>query len=400
MNAVLSVSQINYYLKSIFDYDENLKNIYVTGEISNFTNHYRSGHFYFTLKDETSAIKAVMFRQYAQNIRFEPYDGLRVLVRCSVSVFERDGVYQLYVTDMQPDGLGELNLAYEQLKEKLGKEGLFSPEYKKPIPKYPERIAVVTSPTGAAVQDIINVISRRYPCCELMIVPVHVQGDQSAGEIVKALRRINLLKCADTIILGRGGGSIEDLWSFNEETVARAIFESEIPIISAVGHETDYTISDFVSDLRAPTPSAAAELATPDVRSLLGEVAYFEQAISKSVSDKISDFEYMLKDYANTLFLYSPENELKVRRDKISEYKTELEQTLKRTLERKVIELSAMSGKLDALSPLKTLARGYGVVFDENDKHIDSAKKLKPNQKIKLRMKDGSVICTVDEVTK
>lgn len=398
MNAVLSVSQINYYLKSIFDYDENLKNIYVTGEISNFTNHYRSGHFYFTLKDETSAIKAVMFRQYAQNIRFEPYDGLRVLVRCSVSVFERDGVYQLYVTDMQPDGLGELNLAYEQLKEKLGKEGLFSPEYKKPIPKYPERIAVVTSPTGAAVQDIINVISRRYPCCELMIVPVHVQGDQSAGEIVKALRRINLLKCADTIILGRGGGSIEDLWSFNEETVARAIFESEIPIISAVGHETDYTISDFVSDLRAPTPSAAAELAAPDVRSLLGEVAYFEQAISKSVSDKISDFEYMLKDYANTLFLYSPENELKVRRDKISEYKTELEQTLKRTLERKVIELSAMSGKLDALSPLKTLARGYGVVFDENDKHVDSAKKLKTNQKIKLRMKDGSAICTVDEV--
>ena len=400
MNAVLSVSQINYYLKSIFDYDENLKNIYVTGEISNFTNHYRSGHFYFTLKDETSAIKAVMFRQYAQNIRFEPYDGLRVLVRCSVSVFERDGVYQLYVTDMQPDGLGELNLAYEQLKEKLGKEGLFSPEYKKPIPKYPERIAVVTSPTGAAVQDIINVISRRYPCCELMIVPVHVQGDQSAGEIVKALRRINLLKCADTIILGRGGGSIEDLWSFNEETVARAIFESEIPIISAVGHETDYTISDFVSDLRAPTPSAAAELATPDVRSLLGEVAYFEQAISKSVSDKISDFEYMLKDYANTLFLYSPENELKVRRDKISEYKTKLEQTLKRTLERKVIELSAMSGKLDALSPLKTLARGYGVVFDENDKHVDSAKKLKTNQKIKLRMKDGSALCTVDEVTK
>lgn len=398
MNAVLSVSQINYYLKSIFDYDENLKNIYVTGEISNFTNHYRSGHFYFTLKDETSAIKAVMFRQYAQNIRFEPYDGLRVLVRCSVSVFERDGLYQLYVTDMQPDGLGELNLAYEQLKEKLGKEGLFSPEYKKPIPKYPERIAVVTSPTGAAVQDIINVISRRYPCCELMIVPVHVQGDQSAGEIVKALRRINLLKCADTIILGRGGGSIEDLWSFNEETVARAIFESEIPIISAVGHETDYTISDFVSDLRAPTPSAAAELAAPDVRSLLGEVAYFEQAISKSVSDKISDFEYMLKDYANTLFLYSPENELKVRRDKISEYKTELEQTLKRTLERKVIELSAMSGKLDALSPLKTLARGYGVVFDENDKHVDSAKKLKTNRKIKLRMKDGSAICTVDEV--
>lgn len=400
MNAVLSVSQINFYLKSIFDYDENLKNIYVTGEISNFTNHYRSGHFYFTLKDETSAIKAVMFRQYAQNIRFEPYDGLRVLVRCSVSVYERDGVYQLYVTDMQPDGLGELNLAYEQLKERLGREGLFSPEYKKPIPKYPERIAVVTSPTGAAVRDIINVISRRYPCCELTVVPVHVQGEQSAGEIVKAIKRINTLKLADTIILGRGGGSIEDLWSFNEEIVARAIFDSEIPIISAVGHETDFTISDFVSDLRAPTPSAAAELATPDIRSLLGEIAYFEQEITQAVSDKLSDRERELKAYADILRLYSPESELKLRRDKISEYNTKLEQSLKRTLNMRAAELSAASGKLDALSPLKTLSRGYGIVFDENDKHITDAKKLKMNQKIKLRMKDGTAICTVDEVTK
>lgn len=400
MNAVLSVSQINFYLKSIFDYDENLKNIYVTGEISNFTNHYRSGHFYFTLKDETSAIKAVMFRQYAQNIRFEPYDGLRVLVRCSVSVYERDGVYQLYVTDMQPDGLGELNLAYEQLKERLGREGLFSPEYKKPIPKYPERIAVVTSPTGAAVRDIINVISRRYPCCELTVVPVHVQGEQSAGEIVKAIKRINTLKLADTIILGRGGGSIEDLWSFNEEIVARAIFDSEIPIISAVGHETDFTISDFVSDLRAPTPSAAAELATPDIRSLLGEIAYFEQEITQAVSDKLSDRERELKAYADILRRYSPESELKLRRDKISEYNTKLEQSLKRTLNMRATELSAASGKLDALSPLKTLSRGYGIVFDENDKHITDAKKLKVNQKIKLRMKDGTAICTVDEVTK
>lgn len=400
MNAVLSVSQINFYLKSIFDYDENLKNIYVTGEISNFTNHYRSGHFYFTLKDETSAVKAVMFRQYAQNIRFEPYDGLRVLVRCSVSVYERDGVYQLYVTDMQPDGLGELNLAYEQLKERLGREGLFSPEYKKPIPKYPERIAVVTSPTGAAVRDIINVISRRYPCCELTVVPVHVQGEQSAGEIVKAIKRINTLKLADTIILGRGGGSIEDLWSFNEEIVARAIFDSEIPIISAVGHETDFTISDFVSDLRAPTPSAAAELATPDIRSLLGEIAYFEQEITQAVSDKLSDRERELKAYADILRRYSPESELKLRRDKISEYNTKLEQSLKRTLNMRAAELSAASGKLDALSPLKTLSRGYGIVFDENDKHITDAKKLKVNQKIKLRMKDGTAICTVDEVTK
>lgn len=400
MNAVLSVSQINYYLKSIFDYDENLKNIYVTGEISNFTNHYRSGHFYFTLKDEASAIKAVMFSRYAQNLRFEPYDGLRVLIRCSVSVYERDGVYQLYVTDMQPDGLGELNLAFEQLKEKLSKEGLFSPEYKKPIPRYPEKLAVVTSPTGAAVQDIINVITRRYPCCELIIYPVHVQGEQSAGEIVRALEEINRLKCADTIILGRGGGSIEDLWSFNEEAVARAIFKSEIPIISAVGHETDFTISDFVSDLRAPTPSAAAELAVPDARSLLGEVAYFDRKMSEELLGKVAEYKYFIESQSQLLKLYSPESELKLKADKVSEYKASLERSLKRTFENKMAQLSFSAGKLDAMSPLKTLSRGYAAVFDESEKHIGSVEKLKPSSKIKLQMKDGAAFCTVDEVIK
>lgn len=400
MNAVLSVSQINTYLKSIFDYDENLKNVYVVGEISNFTNHYRSGHFYFTLKDDSSALKAVMFSRYAQNIRFEPYDGLKVLVRGSVSVYERDGVYQLYVTDMQPDGLGELNLAFEQLKEKLGKEGLFSPGHKRPIPKLPERIAVITSPTGAAVQDIINVISRRYPCCELIIVPVHVQGEQSAGEIVNALIKVNLLKCADTIILGRGGGSIEDLWSFNEEAVARAIFESDIPVISAVGHETDYTISDFVADLRAPTPSAAAELATPDVRSLLGETAFFEQKLGAAILDKISEYYHRLQELSKLLSEYSPENELKIKKEKLIGYKNELESSLKRTFEKNNTMLSSLSMRLDAWSPLKTIARGYGVIFDKNGKHIDNVNLLNINDKIKLQMKDGAAICTVNEVTK
>lgn len=400
MNAVLSVSQINTYLKSIFDYDENLKNVYVVGEISNFTNHYRSGHFYFTLKDDSSALKAVMFSRYAQNIRFEPYDGLKVLVRGSVSVYERDGVYQLYVTDMQPDGLGELNLAFEQLKEKLGKEGLFSPGHKRPIPKLPERIAVITSPTGAAVQDIINVISRRYPCCELTIVPVHVQGEQSAGEIVNALKQVNFLKCADTIILGRGGGSIEDLWSFNEEAVARAIFESDIPVISAVGHETDYTISDFVADLRAPTPSAAAELATPDVRSLLGETAFFEQKLGAAILDKISEYYHRLQELSKLLSEYSPENELKIKKEKLIGYKNELESSLKRTFEKNNTMLSSLSMRLDAWSPLKTIARGYGVIFDKNGKHIDNVNLLNINDKIKLQMKDGAAICTVNEVTK
>ncbi len=398
MNAILSVSQINYYLKSIFDYDENLKNIYVTGEISNFTNHYRSGHFYFTLKDETSAIKAVMFSRYAQNLRFEPYDGLKVLIRASVSVYERDGVYQLYVTDMQPDGLGELNLAFEQLKERLGKEGLFLPEYKKAIPRFPEKIAVVTSPTGAAIQDIINVISRRYPCCELIVCPVHVQGEQSADEIVRALRQINSLKCADTIILGRGGGSIEDLWSFNEEKVARAIFQSEIPIISAVGHETDFTISDFVADLRAPTPSAAAELATPDSIAILGETAYFKQKMKESLSDKVLDYKYKTESFARLLKMFSPQNELEIRKEKVSEYKSILEKSLNRTLESKKSQLLSSAKQLDALSPLKTLSRGYAITFDEKGKHISKAQKLKKDEKIKLQLTDGAAICTVNEV--
>ena len=269
MTTVLTVSQINTYVKSLIDGDDNLQNLYVAGEISNFTNHYRTGHFYFTLKDERAALKAVMFRSAAQRLRFLPEDGMRVIIRGNVSLFERDGVYQLYCEDMQPDGAGALAVAFEQRKQKLAAMGLFDEAHKKPLPRFPKRIGVVTSPTGAAVHDIQTVLERRFPAAEIIFAPVQVQGELAAPQISAAIEEFNRKKAADVLIVGRGGGSIEDLWAFNEELVAHAVYESEIPIISAVGHETDTTIIDFVADLSAPTPSAAAELAVPDVREVL-----------------------------------------------------------------------------------------------------------------------------------
>ena len=261
---VLSVSQITGYLKSLLEGDPNLNPVFISGEISNFTDHYRSGHLYFSLKDEKAVLKAVMFSSSARRLRFRPSDGMKVLCRGRISLYEASGQYQLYVDDMQPDGLGTLNLAYEQLKTRLEKEGLFDAARKRPIPRYPRRVGVITSPTGAAVRDICQILGRRWPMAEIVFCPVLVQGEEAAPQLVEALARMNRVDGVDTIIIGRGGGSLEDLWAFNEESVARAVAASKIPVISAVGHETDFTICDFVADLRAPTPSAAAELAVPD----------------------------------------------------------------------------------------------------------------------------------------
>lgn len=398
MNTILTVTQINTYIKSVFDYDENLNNIYVCGEISNFTNHYRTGHFYFTLKDECSAIKAVMFRQNAQMLRFEPYNGLKVLIRARVSVYERDGVYQLYVTDMQPDGLGELNLAFEQLKEKLSSEGLFSQDYKKPIPRMPEKIAVITSPTGAAIQDIINVISRRYPCCQLTVVPVQVQGAASAGQIVKAIKLVNLSGEFDVIILARGGGSIEDLWSFNEESVARAVFESDTPVITGIGHETDFTIADFVSDKRAPTPSAAAEIATPDIRNIVSEVSYFGQALVTLVKERQIACELRLDELSEMINMSSPLSKINEKLELLCEYEKNMLTFARSLVKNKAMQLGALSLSLDALSPLKTLSRGYALVFDKEDKQLSSATGTSVGDKIKIKLKDGNFDCSVEKV--
>ncbi|MBQ7861262.1 MAG: exodeoxyribonuclease VII large subunit [Clostridia bacterium] len=399
MSSVLSVSQINTYLKSIIDQDYNLKNIYVSGEISNFTNHYRTGHFYFTLKDERASVKAVMFRSSAERLRFMPENGMKVLVRCNVSLYERDGVYQLYCEDMQPDGAGELMIAFEQLKEKLSKEGLFADEHKKPLPEYPKRIGVVTSPTGAAIEDIKNVLSRRYPFAEIILAGVTVQGDSAPEQIAKAIRRLNRLNCCDVIIVGRGGGSVEDLWAFNDEGVARALFESEIPVISAVGHEVDFTISDFVADMRAPTPSAAAELAVPDYK----EVLYAADKVLDGMTDKvlhlIDGYQIRLAAYEKTIYEKSPVRTLELYTQCVDALRDKVEGLMQRRLEFYENALYYYAGQLEATSPLKVLGRGYAMVKNEVLEPVKTASKIKEGENITVIMRDGTLSCVCEKIT-
>lgn len=398
MSSVLTVSQINTYLKSLIDGDYNLKNIYVSGEISNFTNHYRTGHFYFTLKDEKASVKAVMFRSSAERLRFEPSNGMKVLVRCSASLYERDGVYQLYCEDMQPDGIGELTIAFEQLKEKLSKEGLFSEEYKKPLPEYPERIGVITSPTGAAIEDIKNVLSRRYPYGEIVLAGVLVQGDSAPEQIIDAIKRFDRLKCCDVIIVGRGGGSIEDLWAFNDEGVARAIFECEIPVISAVGHEVDFTISDFVADMRAPTPSAAAELAAPDYK----EVLYAADKTLDSMTDKvlrtIDNYTLTLNTLERVIYEKSPIRTLELYTQCLDALSDKVQSLMVRRVEFYENALSHYAVQLDATSPLKVLGRGYAMVRNEVLEPVKSAAKIKEGENITVTMRDGTLSCICEKV--
>ena len=314
---VLRVSQLNRYIKMNFDADENLANIFISGEISNFTNHYRTGHLYFTLKDDSAAVRAVMFNSSAKRLKFMPEDGMKVIARGRVSVYEASGQYQLYVDDMQPDGVGALNLAYEQLKEKLQKEGLFSEQHKKPLPPYPEKVGVITSPTGAAVRDIINVLGRRFPYAEIVFCPVLVQGDGAHLQLTDAVNMFNSERAADVIIIGRGGGSIEDLWEFNDEGLARAVYNSEIPVISAVGHETDFTICDFVADMRAPTPSAAAELAVPDANELQYALSALKNRMFLNVSSGIADRRSRLEYLTSKGALKSPDEMLSNRSQRL-----------------------------------------------------------------------------------
>ena len=398
MSAVLSVSQINAYIKSLIDYDDNLKNIYICGEISNFTNHYRTGHFYFTLKDEKASMKAVMFRSAAERVRFEPENGMKVVIRGSISVFERDGIYQLYCEDMQPDGVGALNLAFEQLKNKLSALGMFSDEHKKPIPGMPSRVGVITSPTGAAIHDIITVLERRFPLAEVVFEGVAVQGDSAAPQIVEALKKFNRLKGADVIIVGRGGGSIEDLWAFNEESVAHAIFDSEIPVISAVGHETDFTIADFVSDMRAPTPSAAAEIAVPDYRDVLYSIDKLSDSLNESLANVFAEYKFKLKSIENVLNKFNPKSQL----DSYAQNVAFIQYRLKESLSSKITEYEGIIGsvamKLDALSPLRIISKGYCVAADVNEFPITSVIQLKPDDNVKLIFSDGKAICKVSEI--
>lgn len=396
MTSVLTVSQINTYLKSIIEDDINLKNIYISGEISNFTNHYRTGHFYFTLKDDKGAIKAVMFRQSASRIKFMPENGMKVLIRGSVGVYERDGVYQIYCDDMIPEGLGELTIAFEQLKNKLESMGIFRPEHKKPIPKMPQKVGVITSPTGAALQDILTVLERRFPLAQVVFEGVQVQGDAAPGQIAAAIDKFSLKNAADVIIVGRGGGSIEDLWAFNEEIVAMAIYNCSIPIISAVGHETDFTISDFAADLRAPTPSAAAEIAVPDYRELLFSVDKTLDSLDDYIGRVLKNYEIKLMKYENVLSQQSPEKTVELYTQLLKACEDKLKGTISNKIDFYENALLHYCAKLEAVNPLKVLLRGYAIVEDENGLPIKSSKAVSKSDNIKIKLYDGEFTCTVN----
>lgn len=396
---VLSVSQLNRYIKMNFDADENLANIFISGEISNFTNHYRTGHLYFTLKDDSAAVRAVMFNSSAKRLKFMPEDGMKVIARGRVSVYEASGQYQLYVDDMQPDGVGALNLAYEQLKEKLQKEGLFSEHHKKPLPPYPEKVGVITSPTGAAVRDIINVLGRRFPYAEIVFCPVLVQGDGAHLQLTDAVNMFNSERAADVIIIGRGGGSIEDLWEFNDEGLARAVYNSEIPVISAVGHETDFTICDFVADMRAPTPSAAAELAVPDANELQYALSALKNRMFLNVSSGIADRRSRLEYLTSKGALKSPDEMLSNRSQRLDTAFSKMLSSYENRIGGKKVEFISAATALSNLDPMSVLMRGFAFVSDKSGKNVYSSQALAKGDKINVRFHDGSAVCEVKEIT-
>lgn len=396
MSGVLTVTQINRYIGSMIKDDKKLRGRLVSGEISGFTRHNQSGHLYFTLKDSESAIKAVMFRSSAAGLRFAPKNGMKVIVSADVRVYERDGVYQLYVADMQPDGIGAEYLAFEQLKEKLAAEGIFSTEHKKPLPYMPKKIGIVTSLGAAALQDMLNILSRRCPVAEVTVFPALVQGDSAPASICGALSRADGASL-DLLICGRGGGSPEDLAAFNSEAVARCIFACNTPIISAVGHETDVSIADFAADLRAPTPSAAAELAVPDMNELLGRLAAAGRALDKAASAAIEARIYKLGRLSERLEALSPAGKLSALGEKISAAEKALAAAYKIKLNTANGALAEKAAMLESLSPLKTLSRGYALVYRDGSL-VKSAGELSAGNTAEIKMSDGTVSVTVDRV--
>ena len=393
----ISVSQLNRYVKSLLEGEAVLQSVYLRGEISNFTNHYKSGHLYFSLKDENAAIRAVMFSSAARRLRFAPRDGMQIIARGRVSLYEQTGSYQFYAEDMMPDGLGALHLAFEQLRDKLQKEGLFDPARKKPIPRYPKTIAVITSETGAAVRDILEISARRWPLASILLRPVLVQGEGAAPDLAKALGEVNRDGKADVIIIGRGGGSLEDLFAFNEEIVARAVAASEIPVISAVGHETDFTICDFAADLRAPTPSAAAELAVPDRNEELARLRDLSDTLSRLLTGRIRQDETMLARLRASHSLAHPAELIRDREMQVDRISGRLAQIAAARVSSQADRLAFLSGKMDALSPLKVLSRGYAIA-EKADTVVKSASVLSKGETLRLRFSDGGADCEVKEL--
>ena len=416
----LSVTALTKYLKYKFDVDEHLKTVYLKGEISNFKSH-TTGHLYFSIKDENSKINAIMFSANAKKIVFTPIDGMKVLVRGRITIYEATGNYQIYIDEMLEDGVGNLYIAFEQLKEKLSKEGLFDSKFKKKIPKIPSRVGVVTAQTGAAIKDILSTIKRRYPICEVILFPSLVQGEAAAGDIVKNIKMAKNYDL-DVLIVGRGGGSIEDLWPFNEEIVARAIFESSIPIISAVGHEIDYTIADFVADLRAPTPTGAAELAVPNLVDLKKHIGQLKIRLNENVLKVINYQKLYLDSLKNSFVIKNPLIMYDNKKQKLDSIIEKLNNILRIKMDKNIDKLNFLKNsyilknsdllykskrddlnniieKLELINPLKVLKRGYSVVY-KDDFIINSVDNLNKSDKLKIKLSDGNVITKIEELVK
>ncbi|MBQ5312851.1 MAG: exodeoxyribonuclease VII large subunit [Oscillospiraceae bacterium] len=397
MDKVLSVTSLNCYVKSLLEEDYNLADIAVEGEISNFVNHYKSGHYYLALKDEKSLIKTVMFQTYNRKLSIVPQNGMKVIVRGKVSLYERDGTYQLYATDMFQSGMGLQHLAFERLKEKLFKEGLFDEQHKKQIPAYPFTVGVATSATGAALQDIISVTSRRFPCAKLVVAPCGVQGDNAKNSIISAIKKLDSMDEIEAIIIARGGGSKEDMWVFNDEDIARCAYACKKPTVSAVGHEIDWTILDYVCDKRAATPTAAAEIVFPDVNTIQYKLMKYDENISKNVKDKIDVYtnrlEYIKnsKGFNNIKVLYQKNTDL------LLNYQKSFRQLLKLKLEKNIQTLNYLSDSIDNNNPLQNLKKGYALIF-KDESPIGADDKLSKNDKIVIRTDKQAVSCTVDSV--
>ena len=394
MSHIYTVSQVNQYIKSLLDRDRELMALYVRGEISNYKA-YPSGHHYFSLKDGEGAIRCVMFKREAMSLRFRPENGMKVIAFGRVAVFPRDGQYQLYCTSLTPEGVGDLHLAFEQLKQKLYAEGLFDPAHKKPIPKFPKRIALITSSAGAAVRDMLRILGARWPMAEVFLLPVRVQGAEAPGEICAAIAWANQHQVADLIITGRGGGSMEDLWAFNDENVARTIYHSVIPVISAVGHEPDVTIADFVADLRAATPSNAAELAVPDQNEVAVWLRQMEGRLAQAMGRKLESARKDLDRAARCRALQDPMNYVDDKRMVLDYQREKLAAGLNAALNRERQRFGQLASKLDALSPLKVLGRGYAIPRKADGGVVRSVAAVAPGDELKLRVADGEISCQV-----
>ena len=394
----LTVSALTKYIKYKFDHDHHLEEVLLEGEISNFKHNSR-GHFYFTLKDDKAQISATMFASYASKVKFEPKDGMKVFCRGTVTVYEPAGTYQINVREIKSDGIGDLYLAYEKLKEELGKKGLFDPNHKKPLPRFPKTIGVITSPTGAAIRDIINTISRRYPLCSVILYPAIVQGEDAKFNIVKQIDKANVDSICDVLIVGRGGGSIEDLWAFNEEIVANAIYNSSIPIISAVGHEIDFTIADFVADMRAATPTAAAEIATPSIDILKQNVNYYVDALSKRIKFILENQKMLLMNMDKHLEGKNPMNTLNHQRELLKGYNERLNMLIYRIIQDKKHNFDLKKNYLESLNPLAIMDKGYSI-SEIDGKIITDVDDVKLDSTLITKMKNGYIVSKVNEVNK